>query len=134
MMLLSACGSLRMHAQAASASRDLIDATGQAIEEEAWDDVEAIRKSGIDVAAREAKLQESFLPAERAYAAAVAAYTAYYDAIVRGVRRGDRKLASDTPRALLEAWRALEDVGEAVGVAVPKPVPALVDLVNKETP
>lgn len=130
--LLSACSvSLRTHAQLAAVSAELLDATGAEIEREAAADVAAIEREGVEVARRKVVLQETYQTLEAAYEVARRAHAAYLTAIGAALERGDGELGEDLLRALLGAWRALAEAGDAVGVRVPPPPKGLGDLAGK---
>lgn len=132
----AACaGGLHTHARLAALSGELIDAAGAEIEREAQEDADQIRDSDLsakDVATRMDALQETFEPLEAAYSAAKNAHASYVAAIWAALERGEDKLGANAGRALLSAWRALAEVGDAVGVNVPSPPPALVQAIGGE--
>lgn len=130
----AACGTLHLHAQVAATTAPVIDAVGAAIESEAYRDVEEVRASGVDVEARIAKLQQSYEPIERAYEEARAAHEGYVKAILAAVERGNRRLGAGYAVRMLEAWRSAESAGERIGVNVPAPPKALVQLAQEVGP
>lgn len=129
LMLLPACGaSLHTHANAAAVARDLIDASGAAIQAEWKNDLEEIHSSGVNVAARETTLVETFAPIQVAYDAAVAALEQYMQAIRRAEAAQATTLDGPAPRSLYSALGHLADLGEAIGVKIPRPPVLLEEL------
>lgn len=131
LMLLPACGaSLHTHSNVAAVARDLIDASGEAIQRE-WDsDLAEIHKSGENVSAREKTLVETFAPIQLAYDGAVAALEEYKQAISESSAQNAMTLETTKTRALVGAWRALADVGDAIGVKIPQPPAMLTELAD----
>jgi hypothetical protein len=133
--LLSACasgGAIHFHAQAASATRDLLEQVRVDMGREQWADVNEIRESGVNVEAREKAAQAYWAPMDAAYEAARSAHTAYLEAVRQARDRGDTRLAAEPARALLGAWVALAEAGDAIGVHVSPPPPALLERVKED--
>lgn len=121
------CGSLtlKQNAQAADVAAQLLTTAGGAIDAEKLADFEQERKKPApDIAALAAR----FSPVDTAYEAAVSALVAYERAINSAIARSDATLVQAPAAALLAAWQHFVDVGDALGVSVPKPIPSLTEL------
>lgn len=120
MALVGCAGSLRHHAQAASATAQLLDVVGAEIEREAADDYAAVMRAPEgDRADRLAALKAHWFPVEVAHAAAIEAHGAYVKAIVDANAEGEKELAIDAGRALREALVVLSTAAERLGIHVP---------------
>lgn len=129
LLLLPACGGLRIHGAIASAAAPLIDAAGAAIEQEQAADLalERAKNDPATLSSRVSALKKQFDPVVGAYEGLNGLFEAYVHALVAAVARGDKQLGEQYLRGILESWLKLEDLGSAIGVTVPAPPKMLQD-------
>jgi hypothetical protein len=120
MLAATGCaGSLKRHAQAASVSAQVIDGVGAAIEREAADDYEALLHSPAEErAAKLETLKQQYHAVRVAYDGARDALRLYQRAIVDANANGT-DLKPERVQMLRDAWLALTDAAESLGIEVP---------------
>ena len=131
----SACAvTMRNHAQVASVAADLLTAADKAIEAERVADVRQFRaetpadESPFVTERRMQKLQSNFAPIMQAYQEARTALFDYETAVTKAIAAGQDSLAAEPAAKLVSAWQKVAELGDSVGVAVPPPPPALIQM------
>jgi hypothetical protein len=120
MLAATGCaGSLKRHAQAASVSAQVIDGVGAAIEREAADDYEALLHEPAEVRGQKLELlKQQYHVIRVAYDGARDALRLYQRAIVDANANGT-DLKPERVQMLRDAWLALTDAAESLGIEVP---------------
>lgn len=114
---------VRTQAQIATASYDVLTATGKAIQDEAqgdWDELHARGLQGAELEQAEAALQAHYEPIRAAFEAARALQNAYVDA-VKARASGGPPVGTELALGLIRRWAELVKAAEALGVEVPNP-------------
>ncbi len=131
---LCACATpLKTHAQTASMSGDVIDTIGAVIENEArLAEQQAVDSEPTRDGARAAVdlVRGRFRPVEAAYEALRVSHAEYVAAVRSAHKAGQENLDGARTKQLLDAWRAVVEVGKPLGLKLPSPPQALQTLVE----